>query len=330
MRQKNCNSTPKGRCRWISLRFGFCLPHDGELSKPDNLAELSRHAERVGFDTLVEPSDHIVMPNKIKTTYPYSTSGEYTDTTEDLDQATTLSFVAAKTEKIRLMTGIAVIPYRNPLVFSNSLATIDYLSKGRLEIGAGVGWMKEEFDLLHVPYDQRGEIMDEYLRILQIIWSEKVPHFSGKYFQFSDVHFSPKVVQQPHPPIWIGGESPRALRRAAELGNGWFPIDCNPRFPLSEVGQMRDAITKLRRKILKAGRQTGDVRIGYQASNFEMTDDFARKSKTFVGPPQKIASDIREFESLGVSFLAFSFLRDTVEKTKAYSERFANEVLGKL
>ena len=192
------------------MRFGYCLPHDGELSKPDNLAELARHAESLGFDTLVEPSDHIVMPNKIKTTYPYSTSGEYTDTTEDLDQATTLSFVAAKTEKIRLMTGIAVIPYRNPLALANSLATLDYLSKGRLDVGAGVGWMKEEFDLLHVPYESRGEIMDEYLRILKVIWSSgKIPHFSGKYFQFSDVHFSPKVVQRPHPPIWIGGESPR-------------------------------------------------------------------------------------------------------------------------
>src|SRR5579871_1250633 len=125
------------------MRFGFCLPHDGELSKPENLTELAQFAERLGFDTLVEPSDHIVMPNKIRTTYPYSTSGEYTDTTEDLDQATALSFVAAKTEKIRLMTGIAVIPYRNPLGVANALATVDYLSDGRLDIGAGVGWMKE-------------------------------------------------------------------------------------------------------------------------------------------------------------------------------------------
>src|ERR1700731_3480859 len=159
----------------ILLKFGFCLPHDGELSTPDNLAELARHAERLGFDTLVEPSDHIVMPDKIKTTYPYSASGEYTDTTEDLDQATTLSFVAAKTDKIRLMTGIAVIPYRNPLALANSLATVDYLSGGRLDVGAGLGWMKQEFDLLRVPYEERGEIMDEYLRILKVIWSEKSP-----------------------------------------------------------------------------------------------------------------------------------------------------------
>jgi len=289
------------------------------MSKPDNLTELALHAERLGFDTLVEPSDHIVMPNKINTTYPYSTSGKYTDTTEDLDQSTTLSFVAAKTEKIRLMTGIAVIPYRNPLAMANTLATVDYLSEGRLAIGAGVGWMKEEFDLLHVPYEERGEIMDEYLRILKVVWSERNPTFSGKYFQFSNAHFSPKVVQKPHPPIWVGGESPRAIRRAAELGDGWFPIDSNPRFPLSNSSEMAGAIARLRKQIMKAGRNPGDVRIGYLAQNFELNDHLD-KEKPFVGNSRKIVADIKEFESLGVSFLALSFLRENLEKTKAYSD----------
>jgi probable F420-dependent oxidoreductase len=268
------------------------------------------------------------MPNKINTTYPYSTSGEYTDTKEDLDQATTLSFVAAKTEKIRLMTGIAVIPYRNPLASASALATVDYLSKGRLDVGAGVGWMKEEFDLLHVPYGERGEIMDEYLRILKVIWSGKDPSFSGKYFQFSNVHFSPGVVQKPHPPIWVGGESPRAIRRAAELGDGWFPIDSNPTFPLSNPSQLAKAIGRLRQQIKKAGRSPENVRIGYLASNFELND--SENGKPFVGNPRKIIADIKEFEGLGVSFIALSLLRENLEKTKAYSEKFANEVLSKL
>jgi len=311
------------------LKFGFCLPHDGELSKPYNLTELAMHVERLGFDTLVEPSDHIVMPNRINTIYPYSTSGEYTDTTEDLDQSTTLSFVAAKTEKIRLMTGIAVIPYRNPLTMANTLATVDYLSSGRLDVGAGVGWMKEEFDLLHVPYEERGEVMDEYLRILKEVWSEKNPSFNGKYFQFSNVHFSPKVVQKPHPPIWVGGESPRAIRRAAELGDGWFPIDSNPKFPLSNSSQMAEAISRLRKQAKKAGRSPDDVRLGYLAQNFGL-NDLPEKGKLFFGNSRKILADIKEFESLGVSFLAFSFLRENLEKTKAYSEKFAREVLGKL
>ena len=311
------------------MHFGFCLPHDGELSKPENLAELARHAEGLGFDTLVEPSDHIVMPNKIRTTYPYSTSGEYTDTTEDLDQAAALSFVAAKTEKIRLMTGIAVMPYRTPLALASSLAPVDDVSKGRLDVGAGVGWMKEEFDLLRVPYEERGEIMDEYLRILKVIWSEKVPHFQGKYFRFSDVHFSPKVVQQPHPPLWIGGESPRAIKRAAELGDGWFPIDSNPRFPLTSQKEMGKAIEKLREQIVKAGRKPEDVRVGYLASYLEMSND-SEKGKAFVGAHEKILSDIKEFERLGVSFLAFSFLGENLEKTKALAEKFARGVLNKI
>jgi len=307
------------------------LPHDGELSKPDNLAKLSLHAEKLGFNTLVEPSDHIVMPNTINTRYPYSTSGQYTDTTEDLDQSTALSFVAAKTERIRLMTGIAVIPYRSPLAMSSALATVDYLSKGRLDVGAGVGWMKEEFDLLRVPYEERGEIMDEYLRIFKIIWSEKNPHFSGKYFQFSGVHFSPTVVQKPHPPIWIGGESPRALRRAAELGDGWFPIGGNPSFPLSNTWQPSEAISRLRREITKAGRNPGDVRIGYLAQDFELNDEsIPDKERAFAGNYRKILADTREFESLGVSFVALSFLRENLDKTLAYTEKFAKEVLSRL
>ncbi|HYB03197.1 MAG TPA: LLM class flavin-dependent oxidoreductase, partial [Nitrososphaerales archaeon] len=102
------------------MRFGFCLPHDGELSLPRNIVALAQHAEKLGFDTLVEPSDHLIMPNTIRTVYPYSTSGEYTDTTEDLDQATTLAFLASKTSKIRLMTGISVVPYRNPIALANA------------------------------------------------------------------------------------------------------------------------------------------------------------------------------------------------------------------
>jgi probable F420-dependent oxidoreductase len=311
------------------LKFGFCLPHDGELSRPDSLTELALHAEKLGFDTLVEPSDHIVMPNNINTTYPYSISGEYTDTTEDLDQSTTLSFVAAKTEKIRLMTGIAVIPYRNPLAMANTLATVDYLSGGRLDVGAGVGWMKDEFDLLHVSYAERGEIMDEYLRILKVVWSEKNPSFNGKYFQFSNVHFSPRVIQKPHPPIWVGGESPRAIRRAAELGDGWFPIDSNPKFPLSNSAEMAEAIARLKQQVKKADRNPGDIRIGYLAQNFELNDR-PDGEKLFVGSSRKILADIKEFESLGVSFLALNFLRENLEKTKGYSEKFASEVLSRL
>jgi probable F420-dependent oxidoreductase len=308
------------------LKFGFCLPHDGELSKPENLTELSRHAEKLGFDSLVEPSDHLIMPNKIRTTYPYSTSGEYTDTTDDLDQSTTLSFVAAKTEKIRLMTGIAVIPYRNPIAMANTFATIDYLSNGRLDVGAGVGWMKEEFGLLKVPYEERGAIMDENLRIFKVIWSKDKPSFSGKYFQFDDVHFSPKVVQKPHPPLWIGGESPPAIRRAATLGDGWVPIDCNPTFPLNSVPLFEKSIDKLKEEIKKAGRKIEEVKIGYIPQNFELNEN-TRNSGLLIGSAKKISSDISELEKIGVGFIAISFLRENLESTMNYTERFAREII---
>jgi len=312
------------------MKFGFCLPHDGPLSRADNLTALSQHAEKLGFHSLVEPSDHLVMPEKIATTYPYSSSGEYTDTREDLDQATTLAFVAAKTNKIRLMTGIAVIPYRNPFSWANEFATLDYLSDGRLDIGAGVGWMREEFYILHIPFEKRGELMDEYIRMMKVIWTQKSPSFSGKFFQFKDAHFSPKIVQRPHPPIWIGGESPRAIRRAAELGDGWFPIDGNARFPLWNISRLSQAISRLREQIKKAGRKPDDVKIGYLSQNFELTDYPSDRKELLAGNSKKIIADIKQLESLGVSFIALSLLKESLDATSRYSTKFATEIMPKL
>ncbi|HYB03722.1 MAG TPA: LLM class flavin-dependent oxidoreductase, partial [Nitrososphaerales archaeon] len=181
----------------------------------------------------------------------------------------------------------------------------------------------------NVPYEERGEIMDENLRIMKNIWSEKNPSFSGKYFHFKDVHFSPKVVQKPHPPIWIGGESPRAIRRAAELGNGWFPIDCNPTFPLMTVDQMKMGIASLRAQIRKAGRKPEEVKVGYIAQNFELKDRRDDR-RLFAGDSLKIIEAIQEFEKLGISFLAINFLRENTEATKKYSERFATDVMRRV
>lgn len=310
------------------MKFGFCLPHDGELSRPINLISLSQRAEELGFHTLVEPSDHLLMPNNISTAYPYSSSGQYTDSREDLDQVTALSFVAARTSKIRLMTGIAVIPYRTPFSWANRLATLDYLSGGRLDIGAGVGWMKEEFDILQVPFEKRGELMDEYFRILMTVWTENNPTFTGKFFQFKDVHFSPKVVQKPHPPIWIGGESPRAIRRAAELGDGWLPIDSNSRFSLSTIPKLAEAISTLKDKVKKAGRNPDEVKIGYLPQNFELTDHHSEGKGLLAGDSKKIISDIRQLENLGVTFVGLNFLKENLETTKRYIEKFVEEVVS--
>jgi probable F420-dependent oxidoreductase len=284
----------------------------------------------LGFHSLIEPSDHLVMPKKIRTTYPYSSSGEYTDTREDLDQLTALAFVAAKTGSIRLMTGIAVIPYRSPLSWANTFATLDYLSDGRLDIGAGVGWMKEEFDILRVPFVKRGELMDEYIRIVKSIWAGENPSFEGRYFSFSDAHFSPKVVQKPHPPIWIGGESPRAIRRAAELGDGWFPIDSNPTFPLNTADQLAGGIARLKESIRRAGRKSDNVKIGYLSQTFELSDSHVDRKELLAGDSRKIATDIKKMEEMGVSFIGLGFLRDSVESTKRYAEEFVREVLSRL
>ncbi len=193
------------------------------------------------------------------------------------------------------MTGISVIPYRNPLALASAFATVYYLSEGRLDIGAGVGWMKEEFDHLRVPFVERGEIMDESIKILKVIWTENNPTFAGKDYRFKDVHFSPKVVQTPHPPFWIGGESPRAIRRAAELGDGWFPIDSNETFPMLTLEQVSDAIARLRNRIMEAGRKVEDVQIGYIPQNFEL-NAHPPGTGLFAGDSGIILNNIKKLE----------------------------------
>ena len=151
-----------------------------------------------------------------------------------------LAFLAGQTSRIGLGTSVMIVPHRNPLVAAKSIATLDVLSGGRVILGVGVGWLREEFEVLDLPpFDERGAVTDEYLRAFIELWTSDNPSFHGKYVQFDDISFLPKPVQKPHPPIWIGGESRPAIRRAAQLGNGWHPLGVNSLSPLSTVEQLQ-------------------------------------------------------------------------------------------
>ena len=149
------------------------------------------------------------------------------------DRITTLAYLAGITDRIKLVTSVMIIPYRNPILTAKMLSTLDMLSKGRLILGAGVGWMEEEFELLDTaPFAERGAVPNEYLRAFIALWTSDNPTFEGKYVNFSDITFLPKPGQKPHPPIWIGGQSKPAIRRAAQLGNAWHPVGAIPAAPL--------------------------------------------------------------------------------------------------
>jgi len=219
------------------MEYGFYLPNSGASIEPNAIASIAKLGDRLGFFCMVMP-DHVLQPNKVSSSYPYSVTGDILEAGQSGDgewpeQITTLAYLAGLTERIRLVTSVMIIPYRHPILTAKMLSTLDLLSKGRLILGAGVGWMEEEFELLNAePYANRGAVTDEYLQAFIELWTKDDPKFEGQYVNFSDITFLPKPVQKPYPPIWIGGQSKPAIRRAASLGDAWHPVGAIPATPL--------------------------------------------------------------------------------------------------
>jgi probable F420-dependent oxidoreductase len=299
------------------MKYGFTLPGRGPLATPDNLAAIVRRGEELGYHFVLF-GDHIVVPRQITSPYPYTETGEFPGSAsgEAMEQLTVLAFLAGQTQTIRLVTSVIIVPHRNPLVAAKALATLDVLSKGRLVVGVGVGWMREEFEALGLPpFEERGAVTDEYIRAFKELWTSEDPSFEGKYCRFSNISFLPKPVQKPHPPIWVGGESRRALRRTAELGNAWYPISSNPQFPLGEPEQLAARLQRLAALAKEAGRDPAEIEIIYRTPDYQLRKEGGTPSSSaggrrpFVGNADEIAADIRRYEALGVGSLVLDLAR---------------------
>src|SRR5579864_1243817 len=214
------------------LPIGCTLPSSGAAADPAALGGLAQTAEQLGFDA-VWISDHVVVPEQIASNYPYSTDGRFPTQPLNpyLEPLSTLGFLAGVTRRVRLGVAVLVMPYRHPLLTAKMVATLDNLSGGRIDLGIGVGWMREEFESLGISgdiYEHRGSATDEQLKIMKSVWTEDIAGFDGRFYQFPRVGVHPHPVQKPHPPIWVGGHTPPALRRTARLGDGWLPIGGRP------------------------------------------------------------------------------------------------------
>ena len=183
-----------------------------ETMTPADYQLVARTADDLGFDAIVIP-EHIVLPTSLEAAmgahWPHAW--------------TVMAFVAGATTRIRVNSSVTVLPYHHPVVLAKAVATLDVLSGGRVMLAIGVGHAEGEFEALGVPYHERGRLTDEYLEVMKLLWSDAEARFEGRYISFKDVVFEPKPIQRPHPPIWIGGNSPAALRRAARHGQGWMP-----------------------------------------------------------------------------------------------------------
>ena len=313
------------------MDFGFGLPMRGPLAKPETLVALSRRGEELGF-RYIGASDHIVIPRYVRSRYPYTENGEFRggQSGEYLEQLSVLSFVASQTSAARLLTSVMVLPHRSPVQVAKTLATLDVLSGGRLTLGFGTGWMREEFEAIGAPpYDERGRVSDEYIKVFKELWTSEDPTFAGRYSRFSGISFLPKPVQKPHPPIWIGGESPPALRRTAALGNGWYPIGSNPRFPLRTPEEYSEARDRLYRYAEEQGRDPSEIDLALSAGWYDENNAQALPGGhrlPLTGSAEQIAGDIKALAELGVRHLILNFQASTLQETQQRMEYFATEV----
>ncbi len=312
------------------MKYGFTLAGRGPFAQTDALSQIAKHGEDLGYE-LLSTGDHIVVPHNITSTYPYSETGSWpgSDVGEYLEQLTVLSFLAGQTQKIQLVTSVLIVPHRNPLVAAKQLATLDVLSKGRVVVGVGVGWMREEFEALGLPpFSERGKVTDEYLQVFKEVWTKTHPSFQGEYVQFEPLDFLPKPIQKPHPPIWVGGESGRALRRTARYANGWYPIAANPQFPMAGPDQLKAGLDRLASFAEAEGRSMNEFDIVYRVHNYQLRQAAAAERKPFDGTADEIAADIRQYEALGVTHLVIDFTGRSQNLTDVltHMEGFATQV----
>jgi probable F420-dependent oxidoreductase len=242
------------------MEFAVVLPSFGPPARDpavqSRLRDVAEAADELGYH-VVFTAEHLIYPQEIRTPYPYGGRFPYAVTDPVLDVPTTLAWVAAVTRHVRLGASVMVLPYHEPIALAKALATIDVLSGGRLMVGVASGWLREEFDLLGVPFRERGARTDEYLAALRALWTEERVTYRGRFVRLEDAAFFPKPIQKPHPPIWIGGSSAAAFRRVGRLGDGWLAV---PRTP----AELAMDVAAIRREAEAAGRDP--LRIGVAAS----------------------------------------------------------------
>lgn len=308
------------------MRFGFGLPHAGAAAFGPDIIRFAQRAEALGFESLWS-GDHIVLPVGGTNQYPYTADGSFARPSSEgfLEPYTLLAYVAAVTKAVRLGLTVIILPYRNPIVQAKMLACLDVLSGGRLICGVGVGWLEKEFQVLQASYADRGAVSDEYLEIFKVLWTEDQPEFHGTFYAFDGITMYPKPRQQPSIPIWVGGHSRRAIRRAIRYGDGWHPTRQTPEFVRQHLAYLRQESERSGRDpdrlviSLKRALHFTDIGLSGQVSS--------HSSNAVIGTTQEVIDDVRRCQNIGIQQLTFDYRTGRMDEMLKIIEHFAAEVV---
>lgn len=305
------------------MKFGVFLPISGRAAGSATLTEAAREAEALGYDS-VWAADRIVIPWEIKTPYPYSEEQQFIVPPDRpfLEPLSCLAFLAGRTERIMLGMSVLVLPYRHPLYWAKVATTIDHLSNGRLILGVGVGWMAEEFEALGAQFKDRGNLSDEQLELISVLWRQDRVRFEGRYYRSDDIAFYPKPLQKPRIPIWVGGEGARAQRRAAAYGDAWFPyfVRITPR-------ELARRFENVRSHAAGAGRNPDEIRFACCLPIEVSRDPVAQEEDRLRGTPEQLAQALVRYREIGVEHIALQFMVPHWPERRAQIERFARAVM---
>lgn len=281
------------------MKFGVHLPQLGRSADRQSMIEWAEAAEELDLHS-VWVSDHIAWPRDIEPNYPYSDDGSFPGGFDMpwLDPLATLAFVAARTKKVKLGTTVLILGYRPPVLTGKWMATLDVLSQGRAILGVGVGWMREEFEVLGMPFDNRGARADEQLEIFERLFRDDYPEYSGKFYEFDQIGFSPKPEAR-RLPIWVGGSSVAAFRRTAKFGDVFHAA-----FEPIEV--VTDAWSQVRALAEANDRDPNEIELSVRL--YLDPQNRMEAAKSLAGSSEQMADTVEQWRSIGVTHI----LLDTV------------------
>jgi probable F420-dependent oxidoreductase len=301
------------------MKIGLRLPQAGKhIATKENIISFAKEAENAGFDSLWV-LERLIWPINPLNPYPGTSDGKFpADWQYILEPLETLTYVAAKTDKIALGTSVMDMLFHNPVVLARRFATLDILSKGRAIAGLGIGWSKDEYKVSGIPFRDRGKRADEYIQMLKKIWTEDVVEFKGQYYDIPASKIGPKPIQKPHIPIYLGGYSQGTFARIANHGNGWICVIRN------SLDQVKSYIDKLRNECYKAKRDPKDIHIAailypnvidssYNTDNNERDEEEPKQRQQLLrGSIDQVGKDLQEIKKIGVDHAILNFNRSSI------------------